>query len=86
MYVYSDIVTLSPVHNSQVQIKTIFLINSKFKQKGHWVFNPPMYVRVREKNVRTITIKILTKPGEEFPIQDDVVTCRLNFCRRLFLV
>ena len=40
------------------------------------MFNQPMYVRVRDKNIRTITIKISTETGEEFPIQDDVVTCR----------
>ena len=45
-----------------------------------------MYVKVREKNIRTITIKIFTETGEEFNIQDDVVTCRLNFRRRPFLV
>ena len=44
-----------------------------------------MYVRVRENNIRTITIQIFTETGEEFPIQDDVVTCRLNFSCRPFL-
>ena len=34
----------------------------------HWVFNPPLYVRVREKNIRTIKMKIYTITGEEFPI------------------
>ena len=37
-------------------------------------------------NIRTITMKILTDTGEEFPIYDDVVTYRLNFRRRPFLV
>ena len=86
MFVYSDIVELSPVGNSQVPIMGFLPIISKFQEIGHWVFNPPMYVRVREKNIRTITIKISTESGEEFPIQDDVVTCRLNFRRRTFLV
>ena len=45
-----------------------------------------MYVKVREKNFRTITIKISTETGEEFPIQDDVVICPLNIRRRSFLV
>ena len=60
-------------------------IKSNFQEKSHWVFNPPLYVKVREKNIRTITMKILTEIGEEFHIEDDVVTCRLHFRRRPFL-
>ena len=60
-------------------------IKSNFQESGHWVFNPPMYVRVMENNIRTITIKISTETGEEFFIQYDVVTCRLNFRRRPFV-
>ena len=86
MYVYSDIVELSPVGNSKVQLMGFLQIKSNFQENGHWVFNPPLYVRVREYNIRTITMKISTETGEEFPIHDDVVTCRLNFRRRPFLV
>ena len=86
MYVYSDIVELSLVGNSQVPIISFFPIKSNFQENGHWVFNLPLYVRIREKIIRTINMKISTKTGEEFPIHDDVVTCRLNFRRRLFLV
>ena len=57
MYVYSDIVELSPVDNSQVPIMGFFPIKSRFQENGHWVFNPPLYVRVREKNINTITKK-----------------------------
>ena len=80
MYVYSDIVELSPVSNRQVPIMGFLPIKSNFQENGYWVFNPPLYVRVK-KNIRTITMKISTKTGEEFPINEDVVTCRLNFRR-----
>ena len=86
MYVYSDIVELSLVGNSQVTIMGFLSIKSNFQENGDWVFNFPLYVRVREKNIRTITKKISTEIGEEFPIHDNVVTCRLNFRRRPFLV
>ena len=86
IYVYSDIVGLSPVGNSQVPIISFLSIKSKFQEIGHWVFNIPMFVRVTEQNIRTITMKILTEIGEEFFIQDDVITCRLNFRRRPYLV
>ena len=54
MYVYSDIVELSPVRNSQVPITNFLPIKSNFHEYGHWVFNPPLYVRVRVKNIRKI--------------------------------
>ena len=85
MFVYSDIVELSPVGNSQVPIIGFLPIKSSFQETGHWVFNTPLYVRVKEKNITTITIKICTETGEEFPIQDGLVTCRLYFRRRPFL-
>ena len=86
MYVYSDIVELSPVGNSQVPIMGFLPIKSNFQENNHWVFNPFLSVSVREKNIKTITMKISTETGVEFPIHDDVFTCRLNFRRRLFLV
>ena len=63
MYVYSDIVELSPVGNSQVTIISFLPIQSNFQENGHWVFNPPLYVSVREKDIRTITMKISTETG-----------------------
>ena len=86
MYVYSDIVELSLVGNSQVPIMGFLLIRSSLQDTGHWVFNPPLYVRVKEKNITTITIKICTESGEEYFILDGLVTCRLHFRRRPFLV
>ena len=83
---YSDIVELSPVGNGQVPIMEFLSIKSNFQESGYWAFNPPMYVRVREINIRTITIKLSTETGEKFSIQDDVVTSRLNFRCRPFLV
>ena len=79
MYVYSDIVELSPVSNSQVLIMGCLPIKSNYQENGHWVVNPPMYVRVREKNIRNLTMKISTETGEEFPIYDDVVTVASTF-------
>ena len=63
---YSDIVELSPVGTSQVPIMGISPIQRKFKKNGHWVFNQPWYVRVRDKNIKTITMRISTETGEEF--------------------
>ena len=73
MYVYLDIVELSPVNNSQVPIMAFLPMKSYFQAKGHYVFNPPLYVRFRENNIRTITMKISTESGKEFPIHDEGV-------------
>ena len=86
LYVYSNIVELSPVRNSKVPIMGFLPIKSNFQENGHWVFNPLLYVRVRENNIRTITMKISTETGDEFPIHDNVIICRLNFCRPPLLV
>ena len=86
IYVYSDIVEQSFVYNSQVPIMGFLPINCNFQKNGYWVFNPPMYVRVKEMNIRTITMKISIDIGEVFSIYDDVATCRLNYRRRPFLV
>ena len=63
MYVYLNIVELSPVNNSQEHVMMFVPITSNFQEKGHLVCNPPLYVRVREKNIITITVKFLNKTG-----------------------
>ena len=85
IYVYSDIVELFRVNNSQVHIMGLFPIKSQFQNTGNWVFNPPINVRIREKNINNIIIKISTETGDEFPIQYGLVTCRLRFRRRPLL-
>ena len=62
------------------------LIQSKFQENGLWVVNSPMFVKIRDTNIRNITIIVSTETGEEFLIQDDVVTFRLNFRRRPVLI
>ena len=39
MYVYSNIVKLSPVSNSQIPIMSFYPINIKFHEVSKWVFN-----------------------------------------------
>ena len=72
--------------NSQGPIMGFPPIQSNFQENGHWVFNPFLYVRVMDKNIRTVTMKILTETGEEFSINENLVTCRLNFRRRAIVV
>ena len=87
MYVYSDIVELSLSHggNSQISIMGFVLITTHFKENGNLVFNPPLYVKVKEKIINRITIKICTGTGENVPIEDGEVICRLHFHRRPLL-
>ena len=85
IFVYSDVVELSLVGDSQSALLGYCPIQSKFGDQGYWCFNPPYYVRVREKNFNTITIELSTDTGEMFPIEDGKVYCRLNF-RRIGLI
>ena len=85
IFVYSDIVELSLVGDSQSALLGYCPIQSKFGDQGYWCFNPPYYVKVREKYINTITIELCTDTGESFPIEDGKVNCRLNF-RRIGLI
>ena len=85
IFVYSDLVELSLVGDSQSALLGYCPIQSKFGEQGYWCFNPPYYVRVREKYINTITIELCTDTGEAFPIEDGKVNCRLNF-RRIGLI
>ena len=49
MYVYLNIVELSPVSNSQVPIMGFLPIKSRFQENFHWVFNPPLYDSQRKE-------------------------------------
>jgi len=85
IFVYSDIVELSLVGDSQSALLGYCPIQSKFGDQGYWCFNPPYYVRVREKSISSIKMELCTDTGEIFPIEDGKVNCRLNF-RRIGLI
>ena len=81
MFVYSDIVELSLVGDTQAASLGFLPIQSKFGDQAYWSFNPPYKVRLHEKHVTTITIQLCDDTGEEFPIADGKVLCGLNFRR-----
>ena len=81
MFVYSDIVELSLVGDTQAALLGSLPIQSQFGEQAFWSFNPPYYVRLREKHITTITIQLCDDTGEAFPIEDVKVMCRLNFRR-----
>ena len=64
MYVYSNIVELSPMDNSKVPIMGFLPIKSNFQEISHWLFYPLLYVRKREQNIKTITMKSSTETSE----------------------
>ena len=68
--VYSDIVELSLVGDTQVLLLGFFPIKSQFGDRAYWSFNPPYYIRLREWQVTTITIQLCDKTCEAFPIAD----------------
>ena len=60
MLVYSDIVELSLVGDIQAPLLGSLPIQSNFDDQAYWSFNPPYYVRLREKHISTITIQCAT--------------------------
>ena len=81
MFVYTDIIDFSIVGDTQAPILGFIPIQSHFGDNAHYAINPPSYVHVKEKIINTITIKICTDTGEEFPFEEGKVICRLNFRR-----
>lgn len=81
IFVYSDIVELSLVGDSQSALLGYCPIQSTFGEQGYWCFNPPYYVKVRERYINNIRIEMCTDTGDIFPIDDGRVYCRLNFRR-----
>ena len=58
LWVYSDIIELSAVGDTQASILGYLLIQSKFDEMGYWNFNPPYNIEIKEHSVSNITIKI----------------------------
>ena len=81
MFVYSDIVELSLVGDTQAASLGFLPIQNKFGDQAYWSFNPPYYVRLRERHLTTITIQLCDDTGELFPIAQGKVLCQLNFRR-----
>ena len=81
MFVYSDIVELSLVGDTQAASLGFLPIQSKVGDQAYWSFNLQYYVRLREKHIITITIQLCDDTGEAFPIANCKVLCRLNFRR-----
>ena len=86
MWVYSDIVELSAVGDTQAPCLEYLPIQSKMNEMGYWLLHPPYYIKIKEHTVNNIAIMICNDMGEDFPIADGKVTCRLHFRRRPFLV
>ena len=70
MWVYTDMIELSAVGDIQAPFLKYVSIQNKFDEMGHWNFNPPYNIKVKEHSVSNITIKICTDTGEDFQIVD----------------
>ena len=81
IFVYTDIIDTVLVGNSQVPMLGYFPVQSKWGDQAYWNFNPPYYVRVKDKNIRTISIRLCDKTGETINFESGDVSCRLNFRR-----
>ena len=81
IFVYTDIIDTVVVGNSQVPMLRYFPVQSKWGDQAYWNFNLPYYVRVKDKNIKTISIRRCDKTGETINFESGDVICRLNFRR-----
>ena len=81
IYVYTDIIDIVLVGNTQAPLLGYFPVQSKWGSTSYWNFNPPYYVKVKENTIRTISIKLCDKTGETIKFESGTVICRLNFRR-----
>jgi hypothetical protein len=78
--VYTDIVKYALVGDTQAPLFNYFPVQSEWGQQAHWVFNPAYYLRVKEQNIRTLTIKLCNDLGEVIDFEGSAnVICRLHF-------
>ena len=81
IFIYSDIIDTVLVGNTQASMLGYFPIQTKWGDQSYWNFNPPYYVKVYQKLIRSISIRLCNEQGETIEFESLTVICRLNFRR-----
>jgi len=82
IFVYTDIIEYVLVGNTQTPLLGYFLVQSKWGEQAYWSFNPAYYVRVKEQNIRSLTLKLCNDLGNVICFESHGnVICRLHFRR-----
>jgi len=82
IFVYSDIAEYVLVGDTQTPMLGYLPVQSKWGERSYWNFNPAYYIRVKERNIRTICIKLCDDRGTVIEFKGDgSVICRLHFRR-----
>ena len=82
IYVYTNIIDYQLVASTKAPLLGSFPVQSKWGEHAFWNFTPPYYVRLNNKNIRTIEIRVCDQHGNTIDFQgpSDVV-CSLHFRR-----
>ena len=84
MFIYSDIVDISPIGDTLAPLLGHFSVTSKYGAQGTFEAVNRRYVKVKPRILSTITIKTCTSTGDLVPFQGSsgLVICDLHFRRK----
>ena len=81
IFVYTDFIENVMVGNSQTQLLGYFPVQSTWGNIAYWNFNPAYYIRIKEQNIRSLSLKLCNELGDVINIESGHVICRLHFRR-----
>ena len=81
IFVYTDFIEYVMVGNSQTPLLGYLPVQSTWGNQAYWSFNPAYYVRVKEQNIRCLSIKLCNDLGDVINFENGHVICRLHFRR-----
>ena len=81
IFVYTDIIEYVMVNNSQAPLFGYFPVQSTWGNIAYWNFNLAYYIRVKEQNNRSLSLKLCNELGDVINFESGHVICRLHFKR-----
>ena len=82
IYVYTDVSAYVLVGDTMAPLLGYFMDSTEWGIHGHHAFNPVFYNEVKERTVRSITMKLCDDRGEVISFGEHAtVICRLHFRR-----
>jgi hypothetical protein len=85
MYVYTDIIQYQCIGRIQSPLLAVLPVIGEPKQQNYWLCQPPYYLAVNVRELKSINIRLATGTGDPFPIQGGDVVVRLDFRRKRVL-
>ena len=81
IFLYTDFIEYVLVGNSQAPLLGYFPVQSTLRNIAYWNFNPAYYIRVKEQNIRSLSLKLCNERGDVINFESKHVIFRLHFRR-----